>query len=397
MKYAFVLGRNHELSMAELGVVLGLKLEVLKNGSVAFFDGDLPGASAQKFLNTLGGTMEIIEVVERGVDFASLQIKIENLLKEKCSGVSGKCAFAVNLLPENKKSHVLKMLLPKIKKTLRAADISANFMNNNFQNASAVLVVKQGLVGRGTNIDIIEEGEGRVSLGFSVAMQDFEMYSKRDYEKPFRDAHVGMMPPKLAQIMINLAGTSGAPTSAIFDPFCGSGTILMEALLVGRNAIGCDHEARMAAGAEQNVAWLRTVFKISAESKIFHKNATAINKEDIGTQDFAVVTEPFLGPALSTWPAESFLKQVIKELTELYLNFFKNLAHVVPAKTQVVFIFPVWNNGRGTKIHLLDSLVDKIESLGYIKTAFVPLQKTSLFYDRPGQIVGREIVRFVKK
>lgn len=47
-----------------------------------------------------------------------------------------------------------------------------------------------------------------------------------------RSMTVGMMPPKIAQIMINMA-TEGDSDMAIWDPFCGLGTTLIEALHSG--------------------------------------------------------------------------------------------------------------------------------------------------------------------
>jgi len=44
-----------------------------------------------------------------------------------------------------------------------------------------------------------------------------------------RSMTVGMMPPKIAQIMINMA-TRGDRNMIIWDPFCGLGTTLIEAL-----------------------------------------------------------------------------------------------------------------------------------------------------------------------
>lgn len=68
--------------------------------------------------------------------------------------------------------------------------------------------------------------------GFIVAetvwIQDIEGYSQRDMERE-RSMTVGMMPPKIAQIMINL-GTKGDKNRALWDPFCGLGTTLIEAL-----------------------------------------------------------------------------------------------------------------------------------------------------------------------
>jgi tRNA G10 N-methylase Trm11 len=410
-KYAFILGRNPELSIAELGASLR-EISVTPQKAAVFFSGELPEAP-QDFLNRLGGTVEILEIFEENLPQADILKVVEKFLLEQCRTHAGKCAFALNLWPENKKSQVLKFLLPRLKKSLRANGISANFMNKNFQNVSPVFASKQGLIGRKTNIGVFDIGDGKVSLGFTVALQDFEAYSKRDYGKPFRDPAVGMLPPKLAQIMVNLgsspqllttnylpAGQAGKPQT-ISDPFCGTGTILMEALLMGYDVIGSDKDARLVDGAQQNIDWLRKAFQknvhVHTKAQLFQKDTTALVKTDIALeQPFAIVTEPYLGPALISFPAEKFLEKLTGELENLYIDFFASMAKWLPKKTPVVFVFPYWKKKGSARLHLAPPLVAKIEALGYSKTTFVPLQTTSLFYDRPDSIVGREIVRFVK-
>lgn len=403
MKYAFVLGRTNKISVAELGSFFGAGMEVAKSGAVAYAD-NLP-AAPQAFLNKLGGCVEILEIFEKGIAIGAVESSILKYLIKACEGQKGKLLFAVNIVPEGKSSSLLKYLLPKLKKSLKEVGTSANYMNNDLKNVSAVLAVKQNLVGMKTNISVIEEGDGKFSLGFSVAMQDFEAYSKRDYGKPFRDARVGMLPPKLAQMMINLAVADGVIASAakqsslILDPFCGTGTILMEAMLLGHSVAGSDADARMATGARTNLEWLKKNFKIAegVTSEVSTKDACHCERPQGAKQSIAVVTEPHLGPPLSTFPARAFIEQVMTELSKLYLDFFKNLASWLPAGSPVVFLFPVWHNGNKEKIHISALLIDKIEAFGYIKTTFVPLKETSVFYDRPGQVVGREIVRFTKK
>jgi tRNA G10 N-methylase Trm11 len=407
MTYAFILGRNKDLSTAELGAFFGNKVKVSKNGFCAFIEGELPFASPQDFLDRLGGSVEILEIFERNVLFADIEQKITIFLKKKCATLTGKCTFGLNLLPVNKKSQVLKTFLPRIKKNLKADGLSSGFVNNDFQNVNEVFAFKHGLHKLGTNIWMVEEGEGRVSLGFSIAAQNFESYSKRDYGKPFRDAKAGMLPPKLAQIMINLCHpepVEGRHSATVFDPFCGTGTILMEAMLMGCSVAGSDVDPKMVAGSEQNLAWLRQNFKSTPEleSKIFHKSATELSSDVIASHAIAVrsnlliVTEPYLGPPLSTFPAPAFLEKVLNELSTLYLGFFKSIASWLPKGSSVVFLFPYWKKSNIEKVRSSERLVAKIEALGYIKTAFDPLKTTSLFYERPDQIVGREIMRFIK-
>lgn len=416
MKYALVLGRNPDLSIAELFNVLGNKIQVARN-KICIFSNSPLSLPPQNFLNRLGGTTEIIEIFKYDIGIADIEKEILDFLEVRAEKIPGKFYFAINLLPEKKDSRVLKMLLPTVKKSLRSKNIKANFMNNNFQNASPVFVKRHGALELGTNINIIELGENRVALGRSIAIQDFDAYSKRDYGKPFRDPKAGMMPPKLAQIMINLGIskplTKLAPLTPkayslkpiIFDPFCGTGTVLMEALLMGYSAIGSDSENKMAEGAGKNIEWLRQNFKIASDAKsfIFTKDAAKISSGDLNISTLtphpsplAVVTEPYLGPELSSFPAPAFLEKVIFQLSDLYLKFFKNLRDILEPGVLVVIIFPVWNKGKGEKIRLADRIIDKIMSLGYSMTEFDPLKTTSLFYDRPGQVVGREIVRFRK-
>ena len=76
---------------------------------------------------------------------------------------------------------------------------------------------------------VVIKGHDKVFIGKTVAIQDIENYTKRDYERPARDAKTGMLPPKLAQIMINLGGLTKidhdqeethAVQHTLYDPFC---------------------------------------------------------------------------------------------------------------------------------------------------------------------------------
>lgn len=466
MKYAFKLGRNPDISMAELGCFFGKNLKMNANGALAFTSEALPAVpqaqtslqtfkqtapqnQPQDFLNRLGSCTEVLEIFAENVAAGDFEKLITDFLLKKARAISskfntadsqpqtqssnrdflhpkssGKFPFAINLLLLRKKSHssyefphkLLRELLPRVKKSLRAHSIKANFMNKDYQNVSDVLALKQGLLRRGASVNIIEISSGHFVLGHTVAIQDFEMYSMRDYRKPFRDAYIGMLPPKLAQVMVNLAAGQDVKNSVkniIWDPFCGTGSILMEALLTGFNVIGSDANARILCGTEINIGWLKQNFLIdkNLNVKIFQKDAREISRVDaekmgcakIGNakfniKHFAIATEPFLGKPLKNFPDGSTLNQIIQELFALYLDFFRNLAKWLPSGTPIVFIFPYWKNSEAQHegVRLAQILVDKIEALGYSKTTFVPLQKTSLFYDRPDQIVGREIIRFVK-
>ncbi|MCS7115312.1 MAG: TRM11 family methyltransferase [Nitrososphaerota archaeon] len=74
---------------------------------------------------------------------------------------------------------------------------------------------------------------------------------RRPKKKPF--FHPSAMPPKLARCMVNLARPKAG--NLVFDPFCGTGSIIIEAALIGCRVLGMDVQRRMAAGALKNFAF----------------------------------------------------------------------------------------------------------------------------------------------
>lgn len=68
-------------------------------------------------------------------------------------------------------------------------------------------------------------------------------------DRPF--FHPSALNPKLSRLMVNL--TMAKEDDLLLDPFCGTGSILNEALDMGINAIGCDLSTNMCRGAIQNV------------------------------------------------------------------------------------------------------------------------------------------------
>ncbi|MEM2522127.1 MAG: TRM11 family methyltransferase [Candidatus Bathyarchaeia archaeon] len=74
---------------------------------------------------------------------------------------------------------------------------------------------------------------------------------RRPKKKPF--FHPSAMPPKLARCMVNLARPKAG--DLVFDPFCGTGSIIIEAALMGCRVLGMDVQLRMTMGALKNFAY----------------------------------------------------------------------------------------------------------------------------------------------
>ena len=124
---------------------------------------------------------------------------------------------------------------------------------------------------------------------------------RRPKKKPF--FHPSAMQAKLARCMVNLARPKA--DELVFDPFCGTGSMLIEAALVGCRVLGLDVQRRMAKGALRNLRY----FRVNPEGVIVGDS----RNPPIATVD-CVVTDPPYGRSAST------MKRTTKQLVEDFLT-----------------------------------------------------------------------------
>ncbi len=122
---------------------------------------------------------------------------------------------------------------------------------------------------------------------------------RRPRKKPF--FHPSAMPSKMARCMVNLAHAKAE--SVLLDPFCGTGTSLIEATFIGCRAVGIDAQRRMVMGTKKNLAH----FGITAEGLI-HADSRKIPLFKVD----AIVTDPPYGRSSST--LKSTTKQLVEEV-----------------------------------------------------------------------------------
>jgi len=210
---------------------------------------------------------------------------------------------------------------------------------------------------------------------------------------------VGMLPPKLARIMINLSRTpEGHLPEKIYDPFCGTGTVLLEALSLGIQIAGSDLSEKMITATKKNTQWYYRSQHPEADNRkpffvsdIFVKDAThSFSKEtQRKISNSTIVAEGFLGKIFSR-PITPKLYTVQKEhLFPLYRQMIFQLSNTNISK--IVFGFPFW---RGQKSQEYFSFVEELTQFA-IKLGWT--EKISpLRYLREEQVVGREIVVWEK-
>ncbi|MEN8253415.1 MAG: hypothetical protein ABFQ62_03515 [Patescibacteria group bacterium] len=225
-----------------------------------------------------------------------------------------------------------------------------------------------------------------------IVNHDWKNWIKRDRKKPYADHKKGMLPPKLARMMANIAigqylKTNKKNPENLFDPFCGTGTILMEAQLLGLDVFGSDIDENAFYGSKRNLHWLATQYEIANNYKLFIQDATKISRQEITKPIQLLVTEPFLGKPR---PKTDKLPNIFKGLEKLYLGSFKNWAKILDNNAVLVVVFP--SSETEQKEFSLSHLIDKLEGIGYSMLS-KPVQ-----YARPEAIIKRQIylLRYVK-
>ncbi len=253
--------------------------------------------------------------------------------------------------------------------------------------------------------------DNTVTLMKTVAIQDIASYELRDTSRPARNARVGMLPPKLAQIMINLAlgsaPQSAQSNSAVYDPFCGMGTILQEAWLMGIPSFGTDVSAAMIRASEENIEHIARHFPINPAYKprvALHDATDQHAPEDIPWDRITVVTEPFLGAPQNRPLQPSEVSQFFNSVMPLYRTFFLNMKRVLPEHARILMLFPApkaaslaSRTAESAWTPLPREFLDEVRSFGYRKVQIVPPElartatDTPLLYARPDALVAREI------
>lgn len=337
----------------------------------------------QQFLNRLGGTIKIIRIFDRMNQERPLKDKlfgkISKYLTDVFQGHTGKIQFAVSALSfKDIREISIKEVLNFSKEILKGMGLNSRFVNKDFNNTRPSTIYKARVIEKGVDLCIIK-GEKEIFLGESVAIQNIDAYSLRDFDKPKRDMVVGMLPPKLAQILINLAGPK---TKTIYDPFCGTGTVLTEGLLMGKDVVGSDVDGRMTNYSHENCEWLMQEFRTVNKFRLFQKDVQELTKEDLPERIDAIVTEGYLGKPMLKTPRPEDQKATFEEISKLHMNWLSLIYPFTPKNYKVVLCLPAFKAGKQI-IHLpnFDKLVNKI---GYrVLQVFT--------YDREDQVVARDI------
>lgn len=383
MRQIVILGRLPAIGTAELEAVFGTKnIQPIKPGFVYVDDLNLLDQAP-----TLGGVIKVAEVIteinspdwQKVINFISKSLPslISNLPEGKLNlGIS---AYGFDILPARINASAL-----SFKKVIKNSGKSVRIVPNKQPDLNAAQILYNKLISENGIELVIIKDNSKTIVGKTVYVQDIDAYAARDQMRPARDARVGMLPPKLAQTIINLSGFDGQQT--LLDPFCGTGVILQEALLMGTKVIGTDLEPRMIEYSQKNLTWLKNgQFKDDFILKV--ADATSANWSSYNFSTIAC--ETYLGRPLSSTPDPQTLQKIVQDCDTIHKKFLQNVTRQTKTGFRMCIAVPAWKLKNGFR-HL--RTLDHLEELGYNRMSFEFADNKDLIYHREGQQVARELV-----
>lgn len=413
MKYLAVLGRQPKISMAELEALYG-NVSWL-GGGLAIFD-----TEKKVSIDRLGGSLKLArEIAGTPLDYL-------------IGLPEGKITLGVSDYAQGATTRTANQEALKLKKILSRHGRSVRVLQSATPVLSTATAHHNQIGMKPKRVELIRTNK---RWYVTVGVQNITAYAERDQARPARDAKVGMLPPKLAQILINLCGDLEVG-KRVLDPFCGTGVVLQEAFLMGYQPYGSDLNPRMVEYAQKNMSWLEKAGRkrtgkgdekgagrrdeierreeVAEGSEKAKKGGallggdrllTKIDKHDIIEGDAvscvwkqqidAVACETYLGPPMSLAPVEIKLKDAKAECRRIIVGFLKNIGGQVSSGTPLALAVPSWLRVDGSYSGL--NLLDEVDKLGYNVVKFDNVDQSDLLYHREGQVVAREIIVLRKK
>lgn len=275
---------------------------------------------------------------------------------------------------------------------------------------------KLGLSDNHVELLVVRAANGRVIIAESIGAQNITAIAARDQARPRTDAFVGMLPPKLARMMINMAcgklqsipkqsaaqaqsarseavseSSEASDRQRILDPFCGTGVVLQEAALLDYDIYGTDLAEKMIDYSRINLEWLAQKYSLTTDITI--EQGDAMTYEWQQPID-AVVCETYLGQPFSAPPSAEKLTQVRDNCNHIISSFLRNIGEQITSGTPLCVAVPAWRDGAGNFTHL--PLIDNLDKLGYTRLELKNARAQQLLYYRETQVVARELLLLKK-
>ncbi len=317
MNYIFTFGRDRDLSLLEIYNFLkaNYKFKIIELAKeLAIFQ--IENFNPQRAISCLGSVVKIGRVLANGINAIEKEIsKIDVENKRINYAISIYNSKIGDFVKECLKQHFKEL---KVKAMLKKAKTPSQ-------------IIKKKIFPQGLDFIVYKE-----MLAKTEALFNPKEHIARDIQRPKKD-YLKTISIRLAKILINLASIK--PGSLMLDPFCGYGTILQEALLMGINCIGLDVDRNSINAASANLKWLKKNYKFNANYKLIIGNARRLSNF-VNEKVDAIVTEPYLGPFIRGNLTPKKQESYAKKLIPLYKEFLIEATKILKKNAKIVVILP---------------------------------------------------------
>jgi tRNA G10 N-methylase Trm11 len=356
--YYFLLGKHPQLSLLELATVLSA--HGIKYTDSSINTGLTKIASNQdlsKIFDQIGGTVKVYTPLDTAVSTVSIiatDIKAHHITRFALSSHSPRIKLK-SIGSQVKSAIPFRTQFKLLQSPLSSVGINTNYTEYCIVNPQTVLKC--------------------------IWAQNIDHWDYKDRGRPKIDAKSGMLPLKIARLMVNLS-LSKPPSSklTLYDPFCGSGSILQEGLDLGLSVIGSDINYKAVASSKSNLEWYSKKFNPPGKNSVFQQDVTQLDPANIKQPINSIVFEGYLGPPNLR---SDQIKNMHKGLTNLYLGTLKKLSPLLAKGKLLVCALPQYQHQGSVKT--FDSLIDRCEKFGYTPKV------DALTYSRPHAKIKRSI------
>jgi tRNA G10 N-methylase Trm11 len=185
--------------------------------------------------------------------------------------------------------------------------------------------------------------------------------------------------------------------SIIWDPFCGLGRTLIGGVGLKETLIGSDKDGHILNQSLENIGTAKEIISSknlmhtqSSISLFAHDVRETIDYSKLPESGFSIVTEGYLGPALSKEPDDQMIQQLFGETIRLWTKFFKN-TEMVNLKDIVMCIPAYRQNGKFVENNRFFEVLHDIVPTHHRPSAY------SDIYARADAIVGHQILYLLRK
>lgn len=392
MNHFLVFGNHPRLSLAELHAVKpDIEMPITVAHGALVEDAAWNGAA---LMDLLGGTVKLGDIVQTmPLDDVSEQTFVDIITSEARAEEAN---FGFSVIGGTKGPRgALEQLPIRIKRALKEHGMRSRWVTGKEGTLSPAAVEKLKLTSEGYDF-VIFLHDGNVHVGLTTHVQNADAWSDRDYGRPSRDDKAGMLPPKLARMMVNLAQIKKGAT--VLDPFCGNGTLAMETALATRagEIVNADIDAKQVASTKTNFNWLVQQGIVDGDrapqTQCITSDVRDLAKHLQPDSIDVVVTEGALGPPLRGGESLKEIERNKWEIDTLWKDALAALKPLLKEHARLVIIWPSFKTDAGIARVGLDAAM---EALGY--RILNPLgdwdeSGNPLIYHRQGQRVARRIV-----